>query len=97
MGELLANWMPFPRRAPLGVIGLVLVAAFLTLADVVPAHTFPFTLLLVGLCAAGMALSVLSLVREGTKLFGYLGLIGAFMYVMGLLTSFVLFSTRLVG
>ncbi len=87
MGELLRNWMPFPRRAPLGVIGLVLVAAFLIIADFDDGASGGGYLLLALLCAGGMSLSVLSLVREQTKLFGYVGLVGAFLYLVATLTS----------
>lgn len=97
MGELLRNWMPFPGRAPIGVLGLVFVSAFLTLADFESRVGVGAYLLLAFLCVAGMALSVLSLARERTKLFGYVGLIGAFLYLIATLTSEVLFAAGMMS
>jgi Na+/H+ antiporter NhaA len=90
MGELLRNWMPFPRRAPLGMLGLAFVSVFLMLADFDKSANVAAFMLLGFLCIAGMALSVLSLARERTKLFGYIGLLGAFLYLIASLTSAVL-------
>lgn len=97
MGELLRNWMPFPRRAPLGVLGLAFVSAFLLLADFGQRFTMGSYLLLGVLCAAGMTLSLFSVARERTKLVGYVGLLGAFLYLVASLTSAVLSAIGPMG
>lgn len=71
----------------MGVVGLVLVALFLTFADFSQRADAAMYILLAMLCSCGMTLSVLSLVRERTKLFGYVGFIGAFLYLVATLTS----------
>lgn len=91
MNELLSHWMPNPDRAPAGLSGLLLVVVFLATSAYGSSHVAVWARLAFGLIfVAGFLLCVVSVVRERSRLFGYLGISASVLYLFGVMTTFLL-------
>lgn len=87
MTELLSHWMPQPERAPAGLVGVLLVVAFLAASTYLSQMSAGTEMGLGATFLAGLALCVVSVARERSRLFGYLGISAAVLYVFGVLTT----------
>jgi hypothetical protein len=87
MTELLSHWMPQPERAPVGVVGVLLVVAFLGLSTYLSRMSVWTEIGLGAMFLAGLALCILSVAREQSRLFGYLGVSASMLYLFGVLTT----------
>lgn len=94
MGPTLRMWIPCPVDAPIGLAGVVCVAAMLLLSV---SHIHGALALIVSalLLMAGSGFSILSLVRERCKAFGYLGMAALFLHITAWLTTSLLFAVGL--
>lgn len=94
MTELLSRWMPQPEHAPAGVMGLLLVVGFLA-ASAYASHLGVLGAFAAGFVfLAGVALCITSVAHERSRLFGYLGITAAVLYLCGeLTTSFLALMT----
>jgi predicted branched-subunit amino acid permease len=89
MALTLPNWSPHPRQSPLGLLGLLIVLAFLLLTVDDVQQTAKGLLLCAALFLAGLGLCLFSLVKERSKLYGYTGMIGTVLYAIGNFMAFL--------